>query len=154
MDTMGGAREATTGHPSRASRGFTILEVMIVIAILTFGLVSLAAMQIHALHGSDRGRHATNAAAIAENKMEQLQQDPWASVAVTAGFVADPTATNNVQLAGGASLDERAYSVSYQVTDLQATFTRAIDVQVSWTEEGGESRSITLSSIRYNREGT
>jgi hypothetical protein len=35
-----------------------------------------------------------------------------------------------------------------------ATYTRAIDVQVSWTEEGGEVRSVTLSSIRYNREGT
>lgn len=154
MDTTSGSMETTTGHLSRAARGFTILEVMIVIAILTFGLVSLAAMQIQAMHGSDRGRHATNAAAIAENKMEQLQQDPWATVAVTTGFVAEPTETNNVQLAGGSSLDERVYSVSYQVTDLQPTFTRAIDVQVSWTEEGGENRSITLSSVRFNREGT
>ena len=154
MDTTGGSMETTAGHPRRATRGFTILEVMIVVAILTFGFVALAAMQIQALRGSDRGRHATYAAAIAENKMEQLQQDPWATVAVTTGFDAAPTETNNVQLAGGSSLDEKAYSVSYQVTDLQATFTRAIDVQVSWTEKGGENRSITLSSIRYNREGT
>jgi prepilin-type N-terminal cleavage/methylation domain-containing protein len=154
MDTMGGSMEATTGNPGRAARGFTLLEVMIVIVILTFGFVALAAMQIQALRGSDRGRHATNAAAIAENKMEQLQQDPWTSVTVTTGFDAAPTETNNVQLAGGSSLNERVYSVSYQVTDLQPTFTRAIDVQVSWTEEGGENRSVTLSSIRYNREGT
>jgi prepilin-type N-terminal cleavage/methylation domain-containing protein len=154
MDTMGGSMEATTGNPGRAARGFTLLEVMIVIVILTFGFVALAAMQIQALRGSDRGRHATNAAAIAENKMEQLQQDPWTSVIVTTGFDAAPTETNNVQLAGGSSLDERVYSVSYQVTNLQPTFTRAIDVQVSWTEEGGENRSVTLSSIRYNREGT
>jgi prepilin-type N-terminal cleavage/methylation domain-containing protein len=154
MDTMGGSMEATTGNPGRAARGFTLLEVMIVIVILTFGFVALAAMQIQALRGSDRGRHATNAAAIAENKMEQLQQDPWTSVTVTTGFDAAPTETNNVQLAGGSSLSERVYSVSYQVTDLQPTFTRAIDVQVSWTEEGGENRSVTLSSIRYNREGT
>jgi prepilin-type N-terminal cleavage/methylation domain-containing protein len=154
MDTMGGSMEATTGNPGRAARGFTLLEVMIVIVILTFGFVALAAMQIQALRGSDRGRHATNAAAIAENKMEQLQQDPWTSVTVTTGFDAAPTETNNVQLAGGSSHNERVYSVSYQVTDLQPTYTRAIDVQVSWTEEGGENRSVTLSSIRYNREGT
>jgi prepilin-type N-terminal cleavage/methylation domain-containing protein len=139
---------------NRTAGGFTLIEVMITIGILTFGLLSLATMQIHAMRGSDRGRHATHAAAIAENKMEQLQQDAWASVVVTAGFVADPTETNNIQLAGGASLGERAYSVSHQVTDLQPTFTRAIDVQVSWTEKGGEIRSVTLSSIRYNREGT
>jgi len=137
-----------------AASGFTLIEVMIVIVILTFGLLALAGMQLHAIHGSDRGRHASNATAIAESKMEQLQQDAWASIPDTGGFVADPTAQNTVQLDGGATLNERAYNVSYQITDLQPTFTRAIDVQVSWTEEGGETRSITLSSIRYNREGT
>ena len=144
--------EPATARSSRAAGGFTILEVMIVIGILTFGLLSLAAMQIQAIHGSDRGRHTTNAATIAENKMERLQQDAWATIGVTGGFIADPVEQNVIQLAGGSS-SERSYSVSYQVADLQPTFTRAIDVQVSWTEEGGENRSITLSSIRYNREG-
>ncbi|MCH8891486.1 MAG: prepilin-type N-terminal cleavage/methylation domain-containing protein [Myxococcales bacterium] len=146
----------TIARRSRATAGFTILEVMIVIGILSFGLLSLAAMQIQAMKGSDRGRHATNAAAIAENKMELLQQDAWASIGVTGGFIPDPVdpiETNIVQLDDGTSV-ERSYSVSYQVTDLQATFTRALDVQVSWTEQNGEARSITLSSIRYNREGT
>ena len=138
---------------NRTAGGFTLIEVMITIGVLTFGLLSLAAMQIHAMHGSDRGRHATHAAAIAENRMEQLQQDAWASMGATGGFTADPAETNTVQLAGGASLGERAYNVSHQITDLQPTFTRAIDVQVSWTEEGGEVRSVTLSTIRYNREG-
>jgi prepilin-type N-terminal cleavage/methylation domain-containing protein len=144
--------DTTTARASRTTGGFTIIEVMIVIVILTVGLLSLAAMQIHAMQGSDRGRHSTSAAAIAENKMEQIQQDAWASIAPTGGFVADPTEQNNIQLDGGSSL-ERSYNVSFQITDLQATFTRAIDVQVSWTEKNGETRSITLSSVRYNREG-
>ena len=137
---------------NRTAGGFTLIEVMITISILAFGFLSLAAMQIHAIHGSDRGRHATHAAAIAENKMEQLQQDPWADIGVTGGFVADPAEQSIVRLDGGSSL-ERTYNVSYQIVDLQPTFTRAIDVQVSWAEEGGEIRSVTLSSIRYNREG-
>ena len=82
--------EPTTTRASRAAGGFTLIEVMIVIVILTFGLLSLAAMQIQAMRGSERGRHATNAAAIAENKMELLQQDAWATIGVTGGFVADP----------------------------------------------------------------
>jgi prepilin-type N-terminal cleavage/methylation domain-containing protein len=142
--------EATIGQPRRRTGGFTLVEVMIVIGILTFGLLSLATMQIKAIHGSDRGRHATNAAAIAENRMEQFQQDPWADIPVTGGFVADTVAKNNIKLDGGC-ISERDYNVSYQIADLEATFTRAIDVQVSWTEEGGENRSITLSSVRYNR---
>jgi len=100
---------------------------------------------------------ASHAAAIAENKMEQLQRDPWAAIAVTGGFIPDPALPvqqNNVQLDGTASINESSYSVSYQITDLQPTFTRSIDVRVSWTEESGKNRSITLSSVRYNREGS
>ena len=138
---------------NRAAGGFTLIEVMITIGILTFGLLALATVQIEAMRGGDRGRHATNAAAIAENRMEQLQQDAWASIPDTGGFVADPVAQNSVQLDGG-SISEQSYSVSHQITDLEPTFTRAIDVRVSWTEESGETRSVTLSSIRYNREGT
>jgi len=138
---------------NRSAGGFTLIEVMITVGIMTFGLLALATVQIQAMRGGDRGRHATNAATIAESRMEQLQQDAWASIAPTGGFVADPAAQNSVQVDGG-SISERAYSVSYQITDLEATFTRAIDVRVSWTEEGGENRSVTLSSIRYNREGT
>ncbi|HEX9813657.1 MAG TPA: prepilin-type N-terminal cleavage/methylation domain-containing protein [Myxococcota bacterium] len=148
MRAMKGARG------SRSEGGFTLIEVMIVVGILTFGLLSLAAMQIHAIQGSDRGRHASNAAAIAENRMEQLQQNSWASVGVTAGFVADPVKENAIQRDGAPDLVERVYNVSYQITDLQPTFTRAIDVRVSWTEESGKNRSITLSSVRFNREGT
>jgi len=154
MDTADGRRKTAFGRPRPRTGGFTILEVMIVIGILTFGLLSLAAMQIQAMHGSDRGRHASNAAAIAETQMELFQQDAWASIPPTGGFVASPDEQNAIKLEGGSEIDERTYSVSYQITDVKPTFTRAIDVQVTWTEEGGESRSITLSSIRYNREGT
>jgi len=145
--------DARARRRSRTSGGFTLIEVMIAIGILAFGLLALTTMQIKAMHGGNRGRHASNAAAIAENKMEQLQQDAWASIPDTGGFVADPAAQNAVALESGSS-NERTYNVSYQITDIEATFTRAIDVTVSWTEEGGENRSITLSSIRYNREGT
>jgi type IV pilus assembly protein PilV len=150
MDTTNEWMDGAIGRARQRTGGFTLVEVMIVIGILTFGLLALATMQITAMHGSERGRHATNAAAIAENKMEQLLQNPWASIPVTAGFVADPAEQNNVQLDGG-TISEKAYGVSYQITDVAATFTRAIDVQVSWTEEGGENRSVTLSSVRYNQ---
>jgi prepilin-type N-terminal cleavage/methylation domain-containing protein len=153
MEPTGQRVQATIGQARQRTSGFTLVEVMIVIGILAFGLLALSAMQIQAMHGSDRGRHATNAAAVAESRMEQLQQDPWTTIAPTGGFVADPVAQNNVQLDVGYSINEITYSVSYQITDVAANFTRAIDVQVSWTEKGGEIRSVTLSSIRYNREG-
>ena len=132
--------------------GFTILEVMIVISILTFGLLSLGAMQLHAMQGGNRGRHATQAVAIAEAEMERLQRLRWTSLTTTTGFSTATASTNTVQSESNNNV-EQAYSLSRRVTDMVATFTRSVDVRVSWTEKGGESRNVTLSSIRYNREG-
>jgi len=145
---------ATSQPQSRNLRGFTIVEVMIVIGILAFGLLSLSSMQIHAMKGGNQGRHASRAAALAESEMEFLQYASWTSGAIdpTTGWTTPTTRQTDVQVEGGSGT-EQDYSLSYRVTDLEPTFTRAIDVEVSWTEPGGKVRSIILSSIRFNREG-
>jgi Tfp pilus assembly protein PilE len=145
---------ATAEPRSRDLCGFTMIEVMIVMVMLVFGLVSLSAMQIHAMKGGNQGRHATRAAALAESEMEFLQYASWTSGAIdpTTGWTTPTTRQTDVQVDGGSGT-EQDYSLSYRVTDLEPTFTRAIDVEVSWTEPGGKVRSIILSSIRFNREG-
>jgi prepilin-type N-terminal cleavage/methylation domain-containing protein len=147
---MGAASEPRSAN----LRGFTIIEVMIVVAMLTFGLLSLSAMQIHAMKGGNQGRHATRAAALAESEMEFLQYASWTSGAIdpTTGWTAPEPRQTDVQVDGGTGT-EQDYSLSYRITDLEPTFTRAIDIEVSWVEPGGKVRSIILSSIRFNREG-
>ena len=134
--------------------GFTIIEVMIVIGMLAFGLLALSSMQLHAMRGGNQGRHATRAAALAESEMEFLQYASWTSGAIdpTTGWTTPDPRNTDVQVDGGSS-SEQEYALSYRVTDLEPTFTRAIDIEVSWIEPGGKNRSIILSSIRFNREG-
>jgi hypothetical protein len=87
--------------------------------------------------------------------MEFLQFASWDSGAIdpTTGWTTPTTRQTDVQVYSGTGV-EQTYSLSYRVTDLVPTFTRAIDIEVSWTEPGGRARSIILSSIRFNREGT
>ncbi len=133
-----------------AQGGFTLMEITIVIAILAFGLLSLALMQMQAIKGGGRGRHATQGQAIAQTQMELFQRLNW-TLLVPIGWTSLPDVSNTVQGDGNTSA-ELAYAVSFQVADVDVGWTRSVDIRVSWTEPGGQSRNVTLSSIRYNWE--
>lgn len=53
-------------------KGFTILEVLVAISILTVGLLAVASMQVSAIRGNHLSSNVTAALALAEDKMEQL----------------------------------------------------------------------------------
>lgn len=143
-------------RPSRAPAraGFTLIEITIALGVFAVGMLGLAAMQLHAMRSGSSGRHATQAAVIAQTQMEQLQRLRWtdADLADTAGaFTAPVTQTNTVQ--GDPNQVEMTYAVDWRVADVEPGWTRSIDVRVTWDEENRPNRTIVLSSLRYNREG-
>ena len=140
--------------PAKARAGFTLLEISIALGVFAIGMLGLAAMQLHAMRSGSSGRHATQAAAIAQSEMEQLQRLRWTDpdLADSAGaFTAPSTQTNTVQ--GDPDQVEMTYTVDWRIADVEPGWTRAIDVRVTWDEENRPNRSMVLSSLRYNREG-
>jgi len=127
----------------------TLLELMIALVVLAFGLLTVAAAQIHAMRGSSSGRHTTQAASIAQSQLAQLQRQRWTTIPAT-GWTAPVTVTNTVQ--APANMNEETYAVSWRIADLPGE-RRAIDVRVTWNEPNRPARSYTLSSVRYNYEG-
>ena len=53
--------------------GFTLVELMITMVILTVGMLGLLAMQIGSLQNGAKGRHRTGAAMIARDQIERIQ---------------------------------------------------------------------------------
>ena len=129
--------------------GFTLIEVLIALTILAVGLLPLAAMQIHALSFGRSGKHSSQAAVLARNKMEELQRLPWADPDLApagAWTVPDVQMTNVVSPTG--IQNEQTYNVRWRVTDVAPGRTRSIDVQVQWNEPERPNRSFTVSSVR------
>jgi type IV pilus assembly protein PilV len=141
-------RQRDAARGPRLSAGFTLIEIAIALGVFAVGMLALAAMQLHAMRAGGSGRHATQAAAIAQSRMEQLQRLRWTDLATTGGaFTAPITASNVVQ-----GISEMDYAVDWRIADVEAGWTRSIDVRVTWDEEKRPGRTVVLSSLRYNRE--
>ncbi len=63
--------------------GFTLLEMMIAIAILSVGLLAVALLVVRSAHGTERSRYMTMASGLASEKLEDLIRYPSADAQVT-----------------------------------------------------------------------
>ena len=145
-------RHADPTRSARPHAGFTLIEITVALGVFAVGMLALAALQLNAMRAGGSGRHATQAAAIAQSQMEQLQRLRWTDLATTGGaFTAAVTQNNTVQ--GFPNEVEMSYAVAWRVADVEPGWTRSIDVRVTWDEANRPGRSVVLSSLRYNREG-
>jgi len=143
-------QRATTSRALRARpEGFTLLEIMIALAILGFGLLAMAAMQITAMSGGRAGRHTSQAAVVARDQMETFQRVKWTSaqLAATVGWSAPITVNNTPDGGAGA---EQSYAVSWRITNVDPSWIKNVDVRVTWNERNFAGRTLTISSTRYN----
>jgi prepilin-type N-terminal cleavage/methylation domain-containing protein len=145
------AARRVPGHRPARSGGFTLIELAIALSVFATGMLALNAMLLHAMKGGGRGRHSTQAAAIAESQMEQLQRLTWTQLVPTAGWSAPLTVNNVVQ--SDANQVEQSYTLEWRIKDDVVGWTRSIDVRVRWDEPGRPNRSLTFASLRFNREG-
>jgi prepilin-type N-terminal cleavage/methylation domain-containing protein len=62
-------------------KGFTLLEVLISVIILSVALLALAGLQIVSIRGNSFGGTMTEAITLAKDKIEDLKRDDWNNVA-------------------------------------------------------------------------
>jgi Tfp pilus assembly protein PilV len=137
----------------------TLVEVMITLVILAFGLLALAAMQLHALKQGSAGRHTGDGAAIARSYLEQASRLPWTTLSgvagtgwVAPGWTGVPASTVTVaKPGGGAAATEHAYTVQWRVTDV-TTCLRDVEVRVTWNEQDlAAAKTTNVNTRRYNQ---
>ena len=147
MDRL--ARDAKTGRRGPRGGGFTLLEVAVALGLLAFGLLGVAAMQIHAMQSGRTSRHTTQGAEIARAQLEVFQNLGFADLGATAGWTLPQVVTRTVQ-ADGQVYGEQDYGLQWRITDLNAKPTlKSIDVQVTWNEPERPNRQVTLSTLRF-----
>jgi type IV pilus assembly protein PilV len=122
-------------------RGFTLIEVLIVMTIFSIGVLAVAAMQMTSTKGNASARRMTEATALAEEQIENLMQLPYDH--------ADLDPANNPHLS-----TQGPYLVNWNVTeiDLDSNGTndsKKVDVAVSWRYTGKRNLSMLFIIPEY-----
>jgi type IV pilus assembly protein PilV len=136
-------------------QGFTLIEVLIAVSILTVGLLAAAKMQISAIQGNYFSSNTSTALSLAEQKMEDLL-----GRAYTDAEVADTQSGNNANLRSLATRDHEELKVNeegvagggiyhrvWNIADNEPiTDTKTITILVTWG--GNDRHQVSLSCIK------
>ena len=109
----------------RAQAGFTMVEVMVALGILAFGILAVASMQTSSLSGTRTAHCVTEATTVAMDKVEDLMMLAYTDADLTNGAHGPEYDTTN------------RYRIDWTVTDdIPVDSTKTIDVTVQWQERG------------------
>jgi prepilin-type N-terminal cleavage/methylation domain-containing protein len=75
------------------NKGFTLLEVLIGIVILSVALLALAGLQFISVRGNSFGNHMTEAITLAKDLMEEMENTQWENIG---GKTDDPIGASGV----------------------------------------------------------
>lgn len=106
-------------------RGFSLVEVMVAMTILSIGLLGLAGLQATAINGNRHGNATTGATALAQVTIEQIRNRDYDDVTYT-NF---PASTSNVD----GSIYDRGILIEDN-TPLNEL--KRVTVTVSWRKAG------------------
>jgi len=118
----------------RNDKGYTLIEMLIAIAILSVGLLAVATMQISSIRVNDTARKMTRRATVAQDRLEYLMSLGYTNAVLTSGTHTDGSAPSG-------------YSISWTVSTggTLPPLTRLIRVNVS---HGGKTTSMSNIKAR------
>ncbi|MFH1490184.1 MAG: prepilin-type N-terminal cleavage/methylation domain-containing protein [Pseudomonadota bacterium] len=133
---MGLNRKEMKNQAKNGQKGFTLIEVMVALGILAFGILAVASMQTASLSGTGRAQSVTEGSTFAMDRVEQLMALSYSDPALVSGSATDASGRYTINWNG--------------TTNSPVPNTMTINVTVSWTEPGGATKSSTLTYIKMN----
>lgn len=133
-------------------RGVSLIEAVVAMAVMAFGMLALVGVQATLRNSGDVGRQRTEAVRIAQETMENYRA--YAALSGTADVLdfneIVPTARTAVDVSGTA-LQARLNTVFYRTITAPTVGNTApikfVTVTVDWTDRGGQFQSVELRSV-------
>src|SRR5262245_19749724 len=119
-------------HSIGPNAGFTLVEGMLTLAIISVSLLALAELQITALRGNALSRRITTAASMAEQRIEQLKNTSYTNIQAEA---ATQVTASNLH-----------FTRQVIVTNGPLPNTKSVSVLVSWQDQS-KTHTLPIATI-------
>lgn len=132
----------------RPQRGVSLIEALVALAIMAFGLLGVAAMQSALRSSADVSRQRAEAVRMAQQKIEQLRGFAVLASAPTGQLDYEDVVSGSDAPAPPTGYENTTFARSWTVTapaSGEPAF-KVVSVSVSWTDRAGATDSITLAS--------
>ena len=124
----------TDVQAARGCRGFTLVEVMIAMAIFAIGFLAIAGLQIQSINSNAAARMQSEATTAAVDELERLMSLPYEHP--------------DLDEAGGVQQRQvGSYSVNWQITD-EAPISWCKTISVWVAADNPNAREVRISLIR------
>jgi prepilin-type N-terminal cleavage/methylation domain-containing protein len=122
--------------PLASERGFTLVEVLVAVIILTIGLLGTAGLTTGIIRGNHYSKNITSATAAAQTRLESVKSAGY-SQAEAEDFPSDTVSMGGMRFTRTTTITD----------DSPADNMKTVTVTVTWTETNNTSRSVTLQTI-------
>ena len=113
---------------SNNERGVTMIEILMAMSILAFGILAVVAMQTASAKGNSTSLMSTDGLIFAVNQLETLMERSWTHADLDSG--------NNPH-----SVSQGQYTITWNVTDNGViSNTKTINMTVTWSNWGLQKR--------------
>jgi len=147
------------GRKLREKEGFSLIEVLIALVILSVGLLGLALFQTTAIKGNALASKWTVATELAQDRLERFRHVGWDNIASSAagGFTGSPAQPAYANLPGAAGDNTTVRGTQYyrvwQVTTNGTNSLKTITVWCCWRDDAARWHNIMLVTQRSNIGG-
>jgi len=145
--------------------GYTLVEVLVALGILGFGLLAVATMQVTAIKTNARASELSQGVTLAQSKVEELMNLPYSSPRLSdvdddgtdedanddgIDDDGDNFGLNDVGVDSDYEEPNGRYTINWNVAvDEPVTASKTIRVIVTWTERGKNKR-VSLDFVKTN----